>query len=203
MDGVLVDATEWHYEALNRALRLFGYTITREEHLGRYNGRPTKVKLQMLTEEKGLPKSLHTLINELKQKYTAEEIEKQCRPDLEKIKMLRSFGAQHYKIIVCSNAIRSSVQIMLKNSGLLEYCLFYLSNEDVEYPKPSPEIYIKAIKKLELDPTECLIIEDSPLGIQAAKASGARIMGVKNFHEVTYKNVREAIEHYDKISRKG
>ena len=42
LDGVLVDATEWHYEALNRALRLFGFDITRYEHLSSYNGLPTR-----------------------------------------------------------------------------------------------------------------------------------------------------------------
>jgi beta-phosphoglucomutase-like phosphatase (HAD superfamily) len=52
LDGVLVDATEWHYEALNRALGLFGYTIARYEHLTTYNGLPTRKKLEMLRREK-------------------------------------------------------------------------------------------------------------------------------------------------------
>ena len=53
LDGVLVDATEWHYVALNRALALFGFDITRYEHLSDYNGLPTRKKLQMLSVEKG------------------------------------------------------------------------------------------------------------------------------------------------------
>lgn len=52
MDGVLIDAREWHYDALNRALSLFGYTITRQEHENYYDGLPTHVKLKKLTEEK-------------------------------------------------------------------------------------------------------------------------------------------------------
>ena len=55
MDGVLIDAREWHYEALNKALKLFGYEITRYDHLSTYDGLPTRVKLQMLTVERGLP----------------------------------------------------------------------------------------------------------------------------------------------------
>src|SRR5216684_3361292 len=69
LDGVLVDATEWHYEALNRALALFGFTISRYEHLSSYNGLPTLKKLEMLTIEKGLPKQLHSMISRLKQQY--------------------------------------------------------------------------------------------------------------------------------------
>jgi beta-phosphoglucomutase len=48
----LIDAREWHYEALNRALALFGFTITRQEHENYYDGLPTHVKLKKLSEEK-------------------------------------------------------------------------------------------------------------------------------------------------------
>ncbi len=74
LDGVLVDATEWHYEALNRALALFGFDITRYEHLSDYNGLPTRKKLQMLSVEKGLPAALHNTLSRLKQVYTRDEI---------------------------------------------------------------------------------------------------------------------------------
>lgn len=72
MDGVLIEAKDWHYEALNRALKLFGMEITRYEHLTTFDGLPTKDKLKMLSLERGLPKSLHSFINELKQQYTME-----------------------------------------------------------------------------------------------------------------------------------
>ena len=51
MDGVLIDAKEWHYEALNRALTLFGFSISRYDHLVTYDGLPTRRKLEMLTME--------------------------------------------------------------------------------------------------------------------------------------------------------
>ena len=70
MDGVLIDAKDWHYEALNKALALFGFEITRTEHLSTYDGLPTSVKLKKLTIEKGLPKKLHKFISEIKQQYT-------------------------------------------------------------------------------------------------------------------------------------
>jgi beta-phosphoglucomutase-like phosphatase (HAD superfamily) len=70
MDGVLIDAREWHYEALNRALGLFGFAISRSDHLSVYDGLPTKRKLQMLSIERGLPSALHEFLNDLKQQYT-------------------------------------------------------------------------------------------------------------------------------------
>ena len=85
MDGVLIDAKEWHYEALNKALNLFGYNIERYEHLTSFDGLPTSVKLEKLTVEKGLPRSLHKFINEMKQKYgvysSPDEIDFDQLPD--------------------------------------------------------------------------------------------------------------------------
>ena len=56
MDGVLIEAKDWHYDALNRALGLFGHTISKYDHLITFDGLPTVTKLDMLTLEKGLPK---------------------------------------------------------------------------------------------------------------------------------------------------
>ena len=84
LDGVLVDATEWHYEALNRALGLFGFNIARYEHLTTYNGLPTRKKLEMLSVEKGFPRGLQSLTHQIRQKYTREEILRSCTPVFEK-----------------------------------------------------------------------------------------------------------------------
>ena len=67
MDGVLIEAKDWHYEALNKSLRLFGYEISRIDHLATYDGLPTRKKLEMLSIERGLPIELHGFVNEMKQ----------------------------------------------------------------------------------------------------------------------------------------
>ena len=74
MDGVLIEAKEWHFEALNRALDLFGMAISRVDHLSTFDGLPTRKKLELLSVDRGLPSELHEFINELKQKYTMELI---------------------------------------------------------------------------------------------------------------------------------
>ena len=62
IDGVLIEAKDWHYEAFNRALGLFGYSISRYDHLVTFDGLPTIKKLDMLTLERGLPRKLHELL---------------------------------------------------------------------------------------------------------------------------------------------
>ena len=80
MDGVLIEAKDWHYEALNKALRLFGYEISRYDHLVTYDGLPTAKKLEMLSMEKGLPTGLHKFINAMKQSYTVDWVHINCAP---------------------------------------------------------------------------------------------------------------------------
>src|SRR6202789_1288644 len=155
LDGVLVDATEWHYEALNRALGLFGYHIARYEHLTNYNGLPTRKKLEMLSVEKGFPRGLHSLVNRIKQKYTREEILRSCTPVFEKEFMVHQLKRDGYKLAVCSNSIRESVELMLRGSGIIDLFDFIVSNEDVKHPKPHPEMYLAAFKRFKLKPKDC------------------------------------------------
>lgn len=197
MDGVLVDATEWHYEALNRALGLFGFQISRYEHLSSYNGLPTRKKLEMLSVEKGLPVVLHDLLNRMKQVYTREEIFAKCSPVFDKEYLISRLKREGYKLAVCSNSIRDSVELMIRKSGLFEYFDFLISNEDVQNPKPHPEIYLKAIEKLNCNPDEVLIVEDAPFGIQSARASGAYVCEVGSPLEVEYFRLRDFIRHIE------
>lgn len=150
MDGVLIDAKEWHYEALNQALGLFGYTITRAEHLSMYDGLSTRQKLEKLTIEKGLPRDLHSFINEMKQKYTTRMIYENCRPRFNHEFALSKLKAEGYKIAVCSNSIRMTIEMMMEYARLDSYLDFIISNQDVEKPKPDPEIYQTAMKQLQL-----------------------------------------------------
>ena len=85
----------------------------------------------------------------------------------------------------------------MQKSNLLDFFEFYLSNEDVSKAKPDPEIYNVAIKKLGLNPSECLILEDNENGIQAAIASGAHLLKIKNFQDVTYENIIQKIKNIE------
>ncbi|EPF17739.1 Phosphorylated carbohydrates phosphatase TM_1254 [Cedecea davisae] len=193
MDGVLIDAKEWHYDALNQALALFGLTITRAEHEGEFDGLPTREKLDRLTARYGLPASLHTFINEMKQIYTLQLINQNCWPVYEHQLALSRLKQHGYRLAVASNSVRGSIDNMLSRAKLLDYLQFTLSNEDVSRGKPDPEIYLKAQLCLGLKPQECVIVEDNPHGIAAARASGAHVMEVAGPSEVTWNRLRNFI----------
>lgn len=198
MDGVLIEAKDWHYEALNKALSLFGFEISRYDHLVTFDGLPTSRKLEMLTVERGLPRSLHKFINEMKQQYTMDYVYTCCKPRFVHQYALSHLKADGYRLALASNSIRRTIELMIDKAGLTEYMEFMLSNQDVVKAKPNPEIYLTAIKRLGLKPEECLICEDNPNGIQAALASGAHLFKVDTVNDVTYANIKRRIEEIEK-----
>jgi len=200
MDGVLIEAKEWHYEALNKALGLFGMSISRYDHLVTYDGLPTIKKLEMLSVERGLPCSLHEFINDLKQEYTMEMVYAQCKPRFYHEYALARLKADGYRIAVCSNSVRKTVELMMNKSCLMKYLDFYLSNQDVTFPKPDPEIYRTAIEKMGLQPQECLVVEDNEKGIKAGRDSGAHVMIVESVKDVNYQDVLSNIRRNEKVS---
>ena len=193
MDGVLIDAKDWHYDALNRALRLFGYSISRDSHLSTFDGLPTRDKLEILSASRGLPSGLHPFLNQLKQAYTIEMTYQRCKPCFNHQYALSRLKRDGYKLAVCSNSVRPSIEAMMNLSGLSDYLDLILSNQDVEYGKPNPEIYIKAMETLNVNPDESLILEDNEHGIRAALSSKAHLMKIGVPSDVTYQSIKSKI----------
>jgi beta-phosphoglucomutase len=194
MDGVLIEARDWHYDALNDALRLFGCEISRDQHLAEYDGLPTRTKLERLTRLGKLPSALHDLINARKQRRTLELIQERCRPVFQHQYALRRLRQDGYRLAVCSNSIRQTVMMMTEQAGLTPYLELLLSNDDVTAPKPAPEIYLAAMSALGVAPGECLVVEDNEHGLQAARASGAHVLAVSSPSDVTYERIVDVLK---------
>ena len=186
LDGVLVEAKNIHYDALNEALGK--YSISWQEHLSTYDGLKTTQKLQMLTEKKGLPIEDHDVIWDTKQQITLQKL-KELKPNQTLQSVMDALVNDGYKIAVCSNSIRKTVLTVLSKLGIMEYMDYIISNEDVQNSKPHPEMYWRAISKMGCLPEETLIVEDSPYGLLAASRSKAHVLRVKNPTEVTYTNI--------------
>ena len=187
LDGVLVEAKNIHFDALNEALGN-EYEISWKEHLSTYDGLKTTQKLQMLSDKKGLPIESHTLIWETKQQITLQKLKK-LKPNKTLQSLMSSLVDDGYKIAVCSNSIRKTVLTVLSKLGIMEYMDLVISNEDVKNSKPHPEMYWKAISMMSCLPHETLIVEDSPYGLLAAARSKSHVLRVKNPTEVTYTNI--------------
>lgn len=186
LDGVFVDSCEWHHVSLNQALKeIINYEIPDDEHYKIYNGLPTKKKLEILFE-KGiiLDRELFLPIETIKQQKTDLCIIENSKIQYKQIALIEELKKQGLLVGCFTNCMRKVAELILDKAGILDLLDYLVTNQDVINPKPSPEGYFKCIEFFKLQPSDCCIIEDSPKGLEAARATGAKVIAVKNETEV-------------------
>lgn len=194
LDGVLVEACDWHRDALNEALKeTADYCISQEDHINIFNGIPTKIKLQILSEWGIIESNQHDKINQLKQRKTIEIINQKAFLRQEKVELMDEIINLGHHLACYTNSIKQTATLMLEKTGILNKFEIVLTNQDVVSPKPSPEGYIYLIDRFGVNRGDCYIIEDSPKGIEAAMLSGANVIQVRNADEVTLQNLRSLL----------
>lgn len=184
MDGTLIEAKEWHYLALNEALRIFGEEISLDDHLTAFDGLPTKKKLNMLSDQGRIPLHLHSIVGAVKQERTLRYIEKELFPTVRQLLMMQWLRSRGIKVSVATNSIKATSSAMLRRAGLFEFLDDLVTNEDVSEPKPSPEIYLVACERLRVLPNKALVFEDNKFGIESAKAAGCHVHEIQNVSEL-------------------
>lgn len=203
LDGVLVNTKKIHFFALNESLKKFKCkTISYEDHLKIFDGLPTMTKLNILNLKKKVPKKLNLAIQKTKQKITKKLLNSKLKKN-EKIIFLFKKLKKKYKIAIATNATKETLNICKKKLGIGKFLDFSISNEEVKNPKPNPEIYLKIFIKFGIYPGQALILEDSPYGREAAIASGAYLLPIKNLKDTNIKNIQTYLENFDetKISK--
>ncbi|MBI2135529.1 3-phosphoshikimate 1-carboxyvinyltransferase [Candidatus Woesearchaeota archaeon] len=179
MDGVLIDSEKYHLQAYNDVFEELnlGMHLSRED-FKRFFGRGAKQIIFQLFKENKI-KEDPVKYATLKDKRFREVIKKYAKPLPGVIELMKELSKE-YRLCVASSAAYENVKLITKLLKVDKYLEFFISGDDVKDTKPSPEIYLKAAKKLKLDASECVIIEDADLGIQAAKSAGMKCIAVTN-----------------------
>lgn len=191
MDGVLIDARQWHFEALNEALQIFGVSISESEHESEFDGLPTRVKLARLTEQGRLPAHVHDAVSAVKQERTLRAAARGCFPRIEHLLAVSWLRSRGLKVGVATNSISATAHAMLDFAGLLPALDCLVTNEDVRHAKPDPEIYLKATELLGVSPSQTLVVEDLPVGVRAATDAGCSVVQVRDPSDVSIALFRE------------
>lgn len=196
LDGVLIDSKDIHFNALNLALNDLDpkYVISRSEQDLVYEGLTTRDKLRILSNQKGLPAETYDTIWEAKQTYSSMMFLK-TDTDIELVLMISAIKKAGIKVAVASNSIRETLNNCLSSLGILGQLDYTLSNEDVDSPKPSPEIYLRTMSHLGAEPPTTIIFEDSPVGQEAATRSGATLVRIKNRKDLTFDKIFDSISY--------
>ena len=176
MDGVLVNS-EPVYDAYHQMLaKRLNFTIT-EAHKKRFRGTPSRKIYETIIEEFALSVTADELLNEeidnIHVSFAAGDI-----PAIPHVfDLLRHLKQSGFLVGVATSNYRFNAESVLQHNGGLEYVDHISSMESVTRPKPAPDVFLHAAESLHVDPADCVVFEDSPNGIAAAKAAGMKVIG--------------------------
>lgn len=183
LDGVLIDTCDSHAELFRRALKeVTALDLTQEAHDTYYNGLSTRAKLKkldLLTEE------AREAVYQRKQELTRSLLLEKCTYSVDLFQLMATLKNVGYKLACASNCVRATVETALQGLGIYTWFDLVVSNEDVEHPKPAPDMYVKVMRELDVSPKDTMIFEDSYIGLTAAIKSGAQVHRVTSPKELT------------------
>lgn len=185
LDGVLCDLKEVHRDVfISAVFDVTGLKISNEEHDNKFCGLPTKKKLDILNIRD--TKSREE-ISKLKQLRTLDIVDG-LKPDYALQETLAPFALGRW-MFCASNSLRKTVELVLTKLDIIHLFDAFYGNDDVQKPKPHPEIYWKCMSYAGIFAPNTLIIEDSKVGQEAILESGAHGLIVRNRADVTYDNI--------------
>ncbi len=173
MDGVLVDSEPLFHKAVNIMVERCGAAPITEEENNRYllgtTVEETWVRVKELRDVPQTPAELLAGYNEVVKEVLRSDLT--ARPGVRDL--IAEAQRRGLPIAVASSSLREWVNLKLSVIGLTDAFAVKLGGDDIENGKPAPDIYIKAARLIGLEATECIAIEDSPIGLAAASSSGA------------------------------
>jgi cytidine deaminase len=176
MDGVLIDSEQLMTKAGMLALRDYGIDAKPEDFVP-FVGRGEDLYIGGVAEKYG-----HRYDPEMKQRcydYFGQYVETDAQVPKEIPDILFRLKEHGIKICVCTSADWNKVIHNLRAMGVgKEVFDAFITGDDVKRKKPDPEIYLKGAEQLDIEPENCVVVEDAPNGILAAKAAGMLAVGI-------------------------
>lgn len=173
LDGVIADTMGLHYEAYRQAFARYGLQVTPLE-IYELEGMPSREVGKALVKRKGARLTDEQILKAIEDKreiYRALAA-KDARtfPGVpETLKMLRKNGI---KLALVTGSNLKTVSGVLKKIGLEQAFDIVISGDDTPRGKPYPDPYLKGMERLGIPPANCVVVENAPLGLEAAKAAG-------------------------------
>lgn len=177
LDGLLVDSEPLHGKAWQKAAEEIGTSISDEE-IKKFTGVGNIVVANFLKEKIETPLNAEDLIKKKVAKYMALLKNIKLMPGIKEL--LVKVKKNHLRMAVVSGAPRSEAIPSLQYPGIFSYFDVIISQEDAKNPKPAPDAYLLAAKKLNVLPKECIALEDSETGVASARAAGVYCIAVPN-----------------------
>lgn len=180
MDGVLIDSEPIYFEIERSSFDHFGAAVTVEEHHS-FVGVTLESMWQQVIDKYQVTVPLEEILA-YHQQHVMEKMlahaELVAMPGVER--WIQWLHEQHIPIAVASSSPRALIDLIMEKTGLGSYFEVRMTGEEVEHGKPAPDIFLAAAERIGIPPVNCLVIEDSRNGVQAARSAGMRCVGYQN-----------------------
>ena len=191
LDGVIIDSAAPHYQSWRNALAAHGTSLTRKQFRSYFGTRNDHIIREVLGP---LPESEVKAISEEKEQRYRDLIRGKTRAFPGAMELLRVMKKGNYPVALATSAPPENVELVSAQLGLSAYFDVVVCGQDVKESKPSPDIFLRAAEKLGVDPGQCVVFEDSPHGVAAAKRGGMKCVAVTNSHPA------EALQAADRVA---
>lgn len=178
MDGVITDSEPLHHEAELGLLEAYHVHIEKESLL-QYTGTGTRTMLDAMIRTYNIEASVDQLFDELIQRLCTL-FETKVTPIPHVLDLIHSLRDHSIPIAVASSSARTIISRALRRLEIDSVFNAIVSGEDVAHSKPAPDIFLETAKRLSLDPSDCVVIEDSTNGVKAAKSAGMTCIGFRS-----------------------
>jgi HAD superfamily hydrolase (TIGR01509 family) len=181
MDGVLIDSGAHHRHAWRALLAELGAEPADPEHWRLTIGRPSEEAIPLLLGRRVSGAEARRLARRKRDLY-----QERAQAGLEAVPgvpaFLESLARHDVPRAVGTSASRWDAERLLDDLGLLRFFDVVVTADDVMLGKPDPEVWTQAARRLRLTPGHCMVFEDAPVGVQAARVAGMRVIGVTTAH---------------------
>ncbi|HOW60325.1 MAG TPA: HAD family phosphatase [Candidatus Moranbacteria bacterium] len=178
LDGVIIDSEPLHFEAHKKVLEKYKIKLSLEDYMRFGVAKGDNILYEKMSEKFGMPINKSEISQRKKQAYW-EILDKKGELMPEILEILQNFSKK-YDLAIVSSGVKASVEHVLDKFNVRKYFEVVITGEDVEKIKPFPDVYSKALEKLERSKEECIAIEDSQTGIEAAKNAGLKCIAIPN-----------------------
>lgn len=178
LDGTLLDSEEYHWQSWRDTMAALGRPITRDRFLATFGLRNDEILPRWLGAGATLQEIARVSIEkeELYRKLLREGGVGPLPGAAEWVRKLHTGG---WKQAIASSAPKKNVDVVLEVLRLGSFFQAVVSAEDVTQGKPDPQVFLIAAKRLEIQPACCIVVEDAPAGVEAARRAGMRSIGVR------------------------
>lgn len=181
MDGVIIDSEQVHMAAFRAVLKRYGHDLTDKHYKQHFMGKTDEAGLKLYFEFMNERVDQGVVLDKKAKAYLALAADQLIAyPGI--IEFIRELDQRAVALALVTGSLRAEADITLKAFELKPFFSAVIAAEDITASKPSPDGYLKGAEALGVKPTDCIVIEDAPSGVAAAKAAGMRCVAVTTTH---------------------